>query len=203
VLFSVFDRQGYDLVRLDGERTVGTPVVGDNTGTAVAAGGAALTDVGTGSGAGVGGTGPGSVPGTTPTTASSSSSGNTGGDGGVLPPVGNVRSSVIEGYLADAGDGLVRADTGFTSTRLNSKIGLNYIAPPTIGAGYNSFFGTGIQGGIAALFGDQLNNQQILAVVQAQGQVQDIGGQVTYINNRTRWNWGGGGGHIPIPIGYA
>lgn len=205
VLFSVFDRQGYDLVRLDGARTVGTPVQGAGTGTAVAAGTSGtptVTDVGTGAGAGVGGTGPGSVPGTTPLTATSSSSGNTGGNGGVLPPVGNARSSVIEGYLADAGTGLTPADTTFTVTRLVTRIGLNYVAPPTIGAGYNSYFGAGVQGGIAALFGDQLNNQQILAVVQAQGQVQDIGAQATYINTRTRWNWGAGGGRIPIPIGY-
>jgi hypothetical protein len=68
-----------------------------------------------------------------------------------------------------------------------------------VGGGYNSAFGPQLVGGIAALFGDQLNNQQIVAVVQAQGQVQDIGGQVQYINTRRRWNWGGGAAHVPIP----
>ena len=203
VLFSVFDRQGYDLVRLDGARTVGTPVQGTGTGTAVAAGTSGAptaTDVGTGAGAGVGGTGPGSVPGTTPLTATSSSSGNTGGNGGVLPPVGNARSSVIEGYLADAGTGLVPADTAFTTTRLVTRLGLNYVAPPQVGGGYNSAFGPQLVGGIAALFGDQLNNQQVVAIVQAQGQVQDIGGQLQYINTKRRWNWGGGAARIPIPF---
>jgi Tol biopolymer transport system component len=201
VLFSVFDRQGYNLVRLDGDRTVGTPVTGANTGTAVAAGGTGSNAQGTG--AGVGGTGAGSVPGTTPTTAASSSSGNSGGEGGVLPPAGNVRASVIEGYLADAGTGLVPADTAFSTARLSSRLGLNYVAPPTLGAGYNQVFGAGVQGGIAALFGDQLNNQQVVAVVQAQGQVQDIGGQVQYINTGRRLNFGAGAGHIPIPIGFV
>ena len=195
VLFSVFDRQGYDLVRLDGAQTVGTPVDGPNTGNAPAVAGAP--------GAGVGGTGPGSVPGTTATTATPSSSGNSGGEGGVLPPAGNVRASVIEGYLADAGTGLVRQDTTFAAARVSNRLGLNYVAPPTIGAGYNQAFGAGVQGGIAALFGDQLNNQQLIAVVQANGQVQDIGGQVQYINTKRRLNYGAGAGHIPIPFGFV
>jgi hypothetical protein len=75
-----------------------------------------------------------------------------------------------------------------------------------VGGGYNSTFGPQLVGGIAALFGDQLNNQQVVAVVQAQGQVQDIGGQVQYINTKSRWNWGGGVAHVPIPYvtaGYA
>lgn len=194
VMFSVFDRQGYNLVRLDGAQTQGTPVEGAGTGNAVAEGAPGAGTVAGDAAA----TGPGSAPGTTTTTATSASSGNTGGDGGVLPPF-SARSSAIEQYLVDAGTGLPPADTTFSRARLSNKIGLNYIAPPTIGAGYNSFFGAGVTGGIAALFGDQLNNQQIIAVVQAQGQIQDIGGQATYINTRRRWNWGTGIGHIPIP----
>jgi hypothetical protein len=181
VLFSVFDRQGYNLVRLDGAQTQGTPI--DESPAAVAASGPT----------GVPGAGtPGSAPGTTTTTASSSSSGNSGGNGGVLPPVGTARSSAIEEYLADASTGLVRRDTTFDRTGLRSRLGLNYVAPPQVGGGYNSTFGPQLVGGIAALFGDQLNNQQVVAVVQAQGQIQDIGGQVQYINTRSRWNWGGG-----------
>jgi hypothetical protein len=187
VLFSVFDRGGYNLVRLDGAQTQGTPV-DDGPGATVA-----------GAPNAVPGSVPGSVPGTTATTATPASTGNSSGEGGVLPPVGTARSSVIEEYLADAGTGLVRQDTTFAQSRLVSRLGLNYIAPPQVGGGYNSTFGPQIVGGIAALFGDQLNNQQLVAVLQAQGQVQDIGGQVQYINTRNRWNWGGGAAHVPIP----
>ena len=118
----------------------------------------------------------------------------------MLPPVGTARASVIEEYLADASTGLVRQDTTFTPLPLRPRLGLNYVAPPQVGGGYNSAFGPQLVGGIAALFGDQLNNQQVIAVVQAQGQVQDIGGQAQYINTRRRWNWGGGASHIPIPF---
>ncbi len=195
VLFSVFDRGGYNLVRLDGAQTQGTPVDG-GPGPTVAGAPTAVPDVAANNApAGV----PGSVPGTTPTTATPASTGNSSGEGGVLPPVGTTRSSVIEEYLANAATGLVRQDTTFAQTRLVSRLGLNYIAPPQVGGGYNSTFGPQIVGGIAALFGDQLNNQQVVAVVQAQGQVQDIGGQVQYINTKSRWNWGAGAAHVPIP----
>ena len=200
VLFSVFDRGGYNLVRLDGAQTVGTPVDGPAGNTVAGLPSAVPGVVAEAPPASVPGAGvPGSAPGTTPATASPSSSGNSGGEGGVLPPVGNARASAIEEYLADAGTGLVRRDTTFAQTPLRSRIGLNYVAPPQVGGGYNSTFGPQLVGGIAALFGDQLNNQQIVAVVQAQGQVQDIGGQVQYINTKRRWNWGGGVAHVPIP----
>ena len=39
-------------------------------------------------------------------------------------------------------------------------------------------FGTQVSGGGSLLFGDQLGNQQIFGAVQAQGQLQDIGGAV-------------------------
>jgi hypothetical protein len=69
-----------------------------------------------------------------------------------------------------------------------------------VGGGYNSTFGPQLVGGIAALFGDQLNNQQVVAVVQAQGRSRTSAGQVQYINTRRRWNWGAGAAHVPIPL---
>jgi len=206
VLFSVFDRGGYNLVRLDGAQTQGVPVDGPDATVAgapnaVPAVPGPLPGPVPGTVAGEApGLARGTVPATSPTTATSASTGNTSGDGGVLPPLNTARSSVIAAYLSDAGTGLVGQDTTFTQTRLVSRLGLNYVAPPQVGAGYNGAFGTQLSGGIAALFGDQLNNQQVIAIVQAQGQIQDIGGQVQYINTRQRWNWGGGAAHVPIPF---
>ena len=125
------------------------------------------------------------------------------GAGGVLPPAQPGRSSTIEGYLAEASTGLPRADTTFAATKLVPKLSLDYVAPPQVGVGYNSYFGGGVTGGVAAFFSDQLGNQNLAAVVQAQGQLADIGGQVQYINTKYRWNYGGGVGHVPIPFGYA
>ena len=57
-------------------------------------------------------------------------------------------------------------------------------------------------GGVTFLFGDQLSDKQIGVGIQANGQVQDIGGQVVYQNLKSRWNYGMGLEHIPYLFGY-
>ncbi len=205
VVFSVFDHGGYDIVRMEAGETQGTPVPATNAAPAVAASGSATG--GTTSAVvspGTAATAPNNAiaaAAAAPATGGADTTGS--GAGGVLPPANPGRSSTIEGYLAEAGTGLPRADTTFASTKLVSKITLDYVAPPQVGVGYNSYFGTGVTGGVAAFFSDQLGNQNLAAVVQAQGQLADIGGQVQYINSKYRWNFGGGVGHVPIPFGFA
>jgi hypothetical protein len=63
-------------------------------------------------------------------------------------------------------------------------------------------FGTGVAGGVSFLFGDQLSDKQIGVGIQANGQVQDIGGQLVYQNLKSRWNYGMGIEHIPYLFGY-
>lgn len=164
VAFSVFDRGGYNVVRLEAGEAQGTPV--EATSGVVAAGTAA-------------------------------------GAGGTLPPVTPSAPSPIERYLADASAGLPADASGFRPERYSSRLRLDYIAPPTVGIGTSSQFGTTVGGGIAASFSDNLGNRTLQAVVQAQGQIQDIGGQLFYLNRKQRWNWGGGIGHIPILTGYT
>lgn len=206
VVFSVFDRGGYDIVRLEAAEAQGTPVPATNAAPAVAASGSATGGT---TNALVGRTTAATVPSNaivmadTATTPAGVADATALGAGGVLPPATPGRSSTIEGYLAESGNGLPRADTTFASTKLVPKITLDYVAPPQVGVGYNSYFGTGVTGGVAAFFSDQLGNQNLAAVVQAQGQLADIGGQVQYINSKYRWNFGGGFGHVPIPFGYT
>jgi WD40 repeat protein len=165
VAFTVFDRGGYNVVRLEANEAQGTPV--DSAGGRVIA------------------------------------EGGVGGDGGTLPPVNPTGRSPIERYLADATTGLPPSDVAFREEPYSAKLRLDYIAPPTIGVGTSNAFGTTVGGGIGIAFSDNLGNQNLQAVVQAQGQLQDIGGQLFYLNRRTRWNWGGGVGHIPLLTGYS
>jgi Tol biopolymer transport system component len=130
------------------------------------------------------------------------SSGGTGGNGGVLPPANPARASLIDTYLADAGRGLPR-DTAYAVAPYSPRLRLDFVAPPSVGVGYSNQLGAVAGGGIAAAFSDQLGNQNVTAVAQVQGQLQDFGGQVFYTNTRRRWNWGGGVGHIPYLTGGA
>jgi len=103
--------------------------------------------------------------------------------------------------LSLVGEGLDRyfsaADTAFTKKPYKPKFQLDYIG--STGAGMaTSSFGTYASGGVTALFSDVLKRHQLITNLQVQGELQDIGGYASYINQETRLNWGGALSHIPI-----
>ncbi len=77
-----------------------------------------------------------------------------------------------------------------------SRLGLEWIGQTSVGVGQDQF-GTFLAGAVAAQFSDMLGNRNLFAAIQAQGEIQDIGGQVFYQNVEKRWNWGLGAAHIP------
>jgi hypothetical protein len=121
---------------------------------------------------------------------------------GVLPPVTPPVRSVVASYLADASTGLVVAPE-YTLRGYNPKLRLDYVAPPSVGVSVGGFGGTQAAGGVAAAFSDQLGNRNLTAILQANGDFRDIGGQLSYINVKKRWNWGITGGHIPYLTGFT
>jgi Tol biopolymer transport system component len=77
------------------------------------------------------------------------------------------------------------------------RLGLTYISNSSgFGVG-TSAIGTGFAGGVNALFTDMMNDHQLFAGVQLNGEIYDFGAQVLYINRKGRVNWGGGLSHIP------
>ncbi|MBX6365584.1 MAG: PD40 domain-containing protein [Gemmatimonadetes bacterium] len=122
---------------------------------------------------------------------------------GVLAPVEARQSSTIVAYLRDPLRGLPPADATYASANYHSALKLDYLSQPSVGVGTSAGFGTFVGGGIAAYFGDMLGNQTVAATIQANGQIQDIGGEAFYINSARRWNWLVGAGHIPYLTGYT
>jgi hypothetical protein len=120
----------------------------------------------------------------------------------ILPPGDPPGRAVITSYLRDWSTGLPSKDVAFEQLPYRPRFNLDAISQPTVGAG-TSAFGTQVSGGVSLLFGDQLSDQQIFAAVQAQGQIQDIGGSVTYLNMKNRVNWGASAAHIPYLTGYV
>ncbi|MEP7380956.1 MAG: BamA/TamA family outer membrane protein [Gemmatimonadota bacterium] len=120
---------------------------------------------------------------------------------GMLPPA-DARSDALEVSLNDAAAGLPRG-TDFKGVPYNSSLHLDYVGGPQIGIAAGGGYGTGVAGGIGLSFSDQLGNRALQAVVQAQGDVRDVGAQLLYLNRERRWNWGAQGSHIPVAGGYA
>lgn len=62
-------------------------------------------------------------------------------------------------------------------------------------------FGTGLNGGVNAVFGDLLNDRQLGTSLSLAGELTDIAGQVSYLNKRRWLNWGVSLTHLPFRSG--
>lgn len=81
------------------------------------------------------------------------------------------------------------------------KFKLDYIGGGAgVGVGSSNTFGTttGLAGAIDMLFSDILGNNQIFGSLAMNGEIQDFGGQVAYLNRKQRLNYGASLSHIPF-----
>ncbi|MBC7654506.1 MAG: PD40 domain-containing protein [Oligoflexus sp.] len=113
-----------------------------------------------------------------------------------LPPPNSVGVNIINKNLENF---QVYNDLPVDSVKsipFKSKFKLDYIA--NTGAGVStSRFGTGLSGGVQAIFSDILSRDQIFAAANVNGEIYDFGAQIAYVNQQSRWNWGGALSHIP------
>lgn len=127
--------------------------------------------------------------------------GETLASAGVLPPGDTPGRATVSSYLKDPLTGLVTGSE-FSIAPYHSSFSLDAVGQPALGVSAGGPFGTGVSGGVSFLFGDQLSDRQVGVAVQANGTVQDIGGQIQYANLKNRWNWGASIAHIPYQYGY-
>jgi len=111
----------------------------------------------------------------------------------VLPSL-NLKETFVDTNIKNEN---ILAQTGkLTQKEYKPKFKLDYISNGGIGVATGRY-GTGMTGGINMLFGDMLNENQLYAGVMLNGELQDFGGQVAYLNRKSRYAWGGGLSHIP------
>lgn len=116
----------------------------------------------------------------------------------VLPPRTRAEGAVATA-LADPTLG-IPAETGFPVEAYEPKLGLDFIGQPTIGVGVDQF-GSYIGGGVSFVLSDMLGDRSLAAVVQMNGELEDFGGQLVFLNRKHRWNWGVAAEQIPYRIG--
>jgi dipeptidyl aminopeptidase/acylaminoacyl peptidase len=119
-------------------------------------------------------------------------------EGRNLPPLTPDRFSRVEEYLSDATtglepDGMYAAGDGEEYT---PSLALDYLGQPSFGVAADQF-GSYVGGGASAFFSDMLGNKVLAVAAQAQGTLQDIGGQVAYADLGDRWNWSVSAARIP------
>jgi len=120
---------------------------------------------------------------------------------GILPPGDTPGRATVTNYLHDPTTGLV-SGADFPVVPYHSTFSLDAVGQPQLGVSAGGPFGTGVAGGVSFLFGDQLSDRQIGLGIQANGTVQDIGGQLIYQNLKNRWNYGASIQHVPYLTGY-
>ncbi len=112
----------------------------------------------------------------------------------VLPP-GPGGEDRVARYLSQPDRGLP-AGQRFATTDYDSKLSLDFVAPPTAGVAVDRFGGA-IGGSVGFFFSDMLGNRQMGVAVIANGGFKDIGGEVSFANLAGRSNWGASGGRLP------
>ena len=105
----------------------------------------------------------------------------------------------VAAYLSDPLSGLASGED-MQVKPYHASFALDALGQPSVGVATGPF-GTGVAGGVYAIWGDQLSDQAIFSALSANGQVKDFGGALYYQNLKRRWNWLTGVEHTPYLTG--
>ena len=119
--------------------------------------------------------------------------------GRILPP-SVADDGLVANYLGDPLTGLPSSGPD-DEEEYSSRLQLDRIAPPQVGAQVGGRFGSQFVGGVGFFFSDMLGDRSLSTFVQANGTIKDIGGGVFYQDRGQRLNYGGGVAHIPSVFG--
>ena len=124
-------------------------------------------------------------------------------DAAMLPPPENLGVDVVNANLSNFNLFQRIGDDRIASVGYKPNFKLDYLANSGMGLAVGSRYGAGISSGIQGMFSDILGHNQIFAALSINGEIYDFGGQVAYINQKSRINWGGAISHIPYMSGFS
>ncbi|TCV19915.1 WD40 repeat protein [Sphingobacterium alimentarium] len=121
----------------------------------------------------------------------------------ILPPNVDRGVNVVNHNLSNFNVFNRISDDQINNIAYTPKFKLDYLANSGVGMSVGSRYGAGINSGVQGIFSDILGYNQIFAALNINGEIYDFGGQVAYINQRSRLNWGGAISHIPYMTGFS
>lgn len=107
----------------------------------------------------------------------------------------------VSRLLSDHARGLPPPAPPVPSVPYRRPLSLDIVMQPTFTAGVDSFGGF-VSGSVGALFSDMLGDRVLGMGLQVSNEIDDLGGQVSYLNRRHRWNWAVSLESLPYRIGY-
>ena len=122
-------------------------------------------------------------------------------DAATLPPFKRIGKNIVNINLGEAIDKNNLPRDSIIPIPYRSKFQLDYIGGSNVGVSAGSYYGTGMSGSVDMLFGDVVGNYQLYTSLAINGQIQDFGGSVAFINNKNKIDWGSSLSHIPYKYG--
>jgi hypothetical protein len=120
----------------------------------------------------------------------------------ILPPKETLGVNIVNSNLSNFSRFERTPADSLKNVPYRPKFRLDYLANSG-GVGVStSRFGTGLQGGVMGIFSDIVGQNQIVANLAINGEIQDFGGMAAYINQASRINWGASISHIPYVTGF-
>jgi len=120
-------------------------------------------------------------------------------DPSLLPPKIDLNKSLVERLLRNRFPDL---KVEIVEKPYKPKFKLDYISNIGIGMNTSSMYGTGMMGGVSAIFSDMLGQHQLYTAASLNGEVYDFAFQAAYFNQKHRIGWGTSISHIPYTTYY-
>jgi Tol biopolymer transport system component len=110
------------------------------------------------------------------------------------------QGSEILGLLRNSTFGLPDVSK-FSEAPYKPKLSLDYVSTPTIGVGYDRYYGAYGGGGIALTWSDMLGRHNVVTAAQVNNRLMDSAALVGYMNSEHRLNWGAVLQRMPMVYG--
>lgn len=118
----------------------------------------------------------------------------------ILPPFNRQGADLVQNFIENPPP-VTAIQQDVDQVAFKPKFQLDYIGSTGVGLQTGGPFGTGLAGGVNAIFSDILGNHQLFGGLSLNGEIYDVAGQFAYLNQDSRLNWGVGISHIPFISG--
>ncbi|HEX6902806.1 MAG TPA: BamA/TamA family outer membrane protein [Thermoanaerobaculia bacterium] len=120
----------------------------------------------------------------------------------LLPPQQPAGREIVSAYLADQALPALPGETPAEVEEYRPRLALDFIGP-SVGVGFGTF-GTSYAGDITAYFSDELGQREVgFSLIGQTGEIDELGGQVYYLNQSRRLQWGGALARVPYISGFT
>ncbi len=122
-------------------------------------------------------------------------------DAGTLPPLRHYSYNLVDTVLYN---NTVVTELPVDSVKevpYRAKFKLDYISNNASIGVSTGLYRNNVGGSVNMIFSDMLGNNQLFSSLALNGEIYDFGGQVAYINQKSKVKWGGAVSHIPYRAG--